>query len=350
MVETLKAGAAEVYVVHSAVLDLAGPVGVGKRLLAEGYHIRESGLDDSLRLNGIIELALNEERHCDAFLAQALCDVELCPLLLVCAWNGKIPAFIAAIVDMHIGKVHILQTAGNLYALVLKGASTLNLVDRRIFYRNGEVGANCTANGLCALIKEAHTVIKRPAVLIVTTIPYLAHELVYQVAAVGVYLDNVNAGHLCQSCALAHAGNELMYLVYSERVTHDVGIVEGAVVACGDVNGLSGISLVHATIARSELNSKLGAVLVYLINEMCKARCLRIIKEEVAAALWLLVFVGYGVGGGIDEPEAALGTLKYVCMLLLRYAAVSSMNVSHRSHRYTVFQCNGTYFVFFKKM
>ena len=71
MVETLKAGAAEVYVVHSAVLDLAGPVGVGKRLLAEGYHIRESGLDDSLRLNGIIELALNEERHCDAFLAQA---------------------------------------------------------------------------------------------------------------------------------------------------------------------------------------------------------------------------------------------------------------------------------------
>ena len=161
VVETLKAGAAEVYVVHSAVLDLAGPVGVGKRLLAEGYHIRESGLDDSLRLNGIIELALNEERHCDAFLAQALCDVELCPLLLVCAWNGKIPAFIAAIVDMHIGKVHILQTAGNLYALVLKGASTLNLVDRRIFYRNGEVGANCTANGLCALIKEAHTVIKR---------------------------------------------------------------------------------------------------------------------------------------------------------------------------------------------
>ena len=141
-----------------------------------------------------------------------------------------------------------------------------------------------------------------------------------------------------------------MYLVYSERVTHDVGIVEGAVVACGDVNGLSGISLVHATIARSELNSKLGAVLVYLINEMCKARCLRIIKEEVAAALWLLVFVGYGVGGGIDEPEAALGTLKYVYMLLLRYAAVSSMNVSHRSHRYTVFQCNGTYFVFFKKM
>lgn len=36
VVETLKAGAAEVYVVHSAVLDLAGPVGVGKETACRG--------------------------------------------------------------------------------------------------------------------------------------------------------------------------------------------------------------------------------------------------------------------------------------------------------------------------
>ena len=141
-----------------------------------------------------------------------------------------------------------------------------------------------------------------------------------------------------------------MYLIDGESVAHDVRVIEGTVVACGDVRRLGGITLIHTAISRRELYGELCTVLVHLVHKPGKARRLREVEQEVTTALRLFIFVRHGVGRRIDKAEAALGALKYVRVLLLRHAAVRGVNVPHRCHGDTIFQRNGANLVFFKKL
>ena len=89
----------------------------------------------------------------------------------------------------------LLEQLGYLHALLqLAVAGLVQAVDGRELDYLHEVFAAVTLHGLYALAEEAHAVLKAAAVLIRAMVEGLGHELVGEVAAVGVHLDRVRAG------------------------------------------------------------------------------------------------------------------------------------------------------------
>ena len=144
-----------------------------------------------------------------------------------------------------------------------------------------------------------------------SVVPDLAHELVHEVARVGVDLDAVEAHAHGVGGGDLPVLHHLLDLLDAQRTADHGGVVEGGVLGAGDGHALAYLGHAVAAGAAAELGKDLGAPAVDALGEHGAARD-GLVGGEVEGAAALGGLLVDEVGAGVDEAYAALGALLIV--------------------------------------
>lgn len=263
----LVAAQAGPHVLGMALLQLDGQVGVGDESATKVREVDRAALDELGRVVRV-EGACREEGNVHG-LARGVADVAHAALSQVAGREDVVERLVAACV--HVEGVHALalqdleQGDG-----VLDGAATGEAVVERDAEDDGQGIAHRVLDCVDDLDREAGEALRGAAVLVGTVIPDRAHELVDEVACVGVHLDCVVARVTCDACRKAEAIHDAGDLVLGEGVALDVRVEDGGCVGRGDRRVAKGVRKRVATRARAYLAYDLGAIAMDPVADGCE--------------------------------------------------------------------------------
>ena len=269
-------------------------------------------------------------------LAGLFADIGHAGFAGVAGGEDVVHRLVAGRVDVESVDAALVEHVEYLHAL-LDGAPAGEAVVKADAVGDGEVGADDGADGVHGLHREAAAVLKAPAVLVLAVVPDLAHELVHQVAGVGVDLDAVEAhenGVLRGDLPVLH---HLVDLVHGEGAADHAGVVEARVLGRGDGHALADLGHAVAAGAAGELGEYLRAPAVHALGELGAARD-ALVAGEVQRAAALGALLVDEVSAGVDEADAAFGALLVIAQAALGLHLVDGGRGegAHAGHAYAV--------------
>ena len=178
-----------------------------------------------------------------------------------------VKALVGACVDVKCVDAALLKPLDELLGL-FEGTAAFPAVVKSDAEQDRHVRADYGADGLDHLTGKAGAVLGRAAVLIGAVVEHLGHELVDEVACVGVDLDSVKACVAGNACCVLKRLLKILDLLPCHLTGEDIGLKEGGLHAGGDELVAKLVGVAVAAGARGHLEADLCAPAVDSLDKV----------------------------------------------------------------------------------
>ena len=229
----LAAADARVDIIQFPVLDLVRPVRICDETVADRNQINQTVRNGLFRNIRVVELPVCHEGEIANHFSYFRGGVEVKADGLVDGANHSPTARVctASKVD-HVHKAGVGKILCNCKALFNRALIVVNAVERH-FDCDRIVLSACLANFLDDLSEKALAVFEASAIFICAVVPLRGGELVDQVAAVCMDLDDVNACIFCKLCRFTHCFYETFHALGRQFAADERGHIVVGDGACG---------------------------------------------------------------------------------------------------------------------